>query len=162
MNVLQRAGWALPRPYFYINISFSKLKLEVYRKTSFQHDSIIPLYFWNSSAYLQSIHELLFLNIRYICANWFRVYTDRTQTSFQHEVRQIVPYVKNIHCVIHWVDLLSRDLEPKLHSVLQETVEVVNSIKAHQFNTRLISDLWQTTSRFPLSGGEDIIKGYIS
>jgi hypothetical protein len=44
-------------------------------------------------------------------------------------------------CIIHKEALASRDVEPKLHSVLQEAVKVVNFVKARQFNSRLLAVL---------------------
>jgi hypothetical protein len=39
--------------------------------------------------------------------------------GLQAEVQQIGPHLNFIHCIIHREALASRDLEPKLHSVLQ-------------------------------------------
>jgi hypothetical protein len=43
------------------------------------------------------------------------------------QVQQIGTHVNFIHFIIHRKALASRDLEPKLHSVLQEAMKVVNS-----------------------------------
>jgi hypothetical protein len=57
------------------------------------------------------------------------------------EVQQIDPHVNFIHCIIHREALASRDLEPKLHSLLQKAVKVVNFVKAYPFNSRLFAVL---------------------
>jgi hypothetical protein len=44
-------------------------------------------------------------------------------------------------CIIHREALASRDLEPELHSVLQEAVKVVNFAKTRQLNTCLFAVL---------------------
>jgi hypothetical protein len=55
---------------------------------------------------------------------------------FQAEVQQIGPHVNFIHCIIHRQALVSRDLQPILHSVLQEAVKVVNFVNARPLNSR--------------------------
>jgi hypothetical protein len=80
-------------------------------------------------------------------ANCFGICTDGAaaltghKKGFQAEVQQIGPHVNFIHCIIHREALASRDLEPELHSVLQEAVEVVNFVKAHPLNSRLFAVL---------------------
>jgi hypothetical protein len=59
--------------------------------------------------------------------------------DFQDEVRQIARHVNFIHCIIHREGLASRDLQPQLHTVLEETVKVVNSVKARPLNSRLFA-----------------------
>jgi hypothetical protein len=49
--------------------------------------------------------------------------------------------VNFINCIIYREALESRDLEPKLHSVLQEAVKVVNFVKARPLNSRLFAVL---------------------
>jgi hypothetical protein len=49
--------------------------------------------------------------------------------------------VNFIHCIIHREALALCDLEPKLHSVLQEAVKVVNSVKARPLNSCLFAVL---------------------
>jgi hypothetical protein len=44
-----------------------------------------------------------------------------------------------IHCIIYREALASRDLEPKLHYVLQEAVKVVIFVKARQLNSLLFA-----------------------
>jgi hypothetical protein len=63
--------------------------------------------------------------------------------GFQDEVglQQIGPHVNFIHCIIHREALATRDLEPKLHSVIQEAVKVVNYEQARPLNSRLFAVL---------------------
>jgi hypothetical protein len=49
--------------------------------------------------------------------------------------------VNFIHSIIHREALASRDLEPKLHSVLHEAVKVVNFVKARPLNSLLFAVL---------------------
>jgi hypothetical protein len=61
--------------------------------------------------------------------------------GFQAEVQQTGTHVNFIHCIIHREALASRDLEPKLHSVLQQVVKVVNFVKARPLKSRLFAVL---------------------
>jgi hypothetical protein len=61
--------------------------------------------------------------------------------GFQAEVQHIGPHVNYIHFIIHTEALASRDLEPKLHSVLEDAVIVVNFAKARQLKSRLFAFL---------------------
>jgi hypothetical protein len=61
--------------------------------------------------------------------------------GFQAEVQQIGLHVNFIHCIIHREAFESRDLEPKLHSVLLEAAKVVNVLKARPSNSRLFQVL---------------------
>jgi hypothetical protein len=65
--------------------------------------------------------------------------TDGYKKSFQSEVQTIGPHVNFIYCIIHKEALASRDLEPKLHSVLQGAVKVVNFVKVHPLNSLLFA-----------------------
>jgi hypothetical protein len=61
--------------------------------------------------------------------------------GFQAEAQQIGPHVNFIHCIFHREALASRDLEPKLHFVLQDAVKVVIFVKARPLNSRLFAVL---------------------
>jgi hypothetical protein len=61
--------------------------------------------------------------------------------GFQAEVQQIGPHANFIYCIVRREALASRDFEPKLHSVLQEAVKVVNFVKARPLNFRLFAVL---------------------
>jgi hypothetical protein len=76
-------------------------------------------------------------------ANCVGTCTDQTglKKGFQAEVQQIGPHVNFIQCIIHRQALASRDLEPKLHSVLQEAMKVVKFVKARPLNSRLFAVL---------------------
>jgi hypothetical protein len=75
-----------------------------------------------------------------------RICTDETaltghKKGFQAEVQKIGPHVNFIHHIIHREDIESRDLEPKLHFVLQEAVKVVNFVKIRPLNSLLFAVL---------------------
>jgi hypothetical protein len=80
-------------------------------------------------------------------ANCVSIFTDGAaaltghKKDFQAEVQLIGPHVNFIHCIIHREALESCDLEPKLHSVLQEAVKVMNFVKARPLNSRLFAVL---------------------
>jgi hypothetical protein len=80
-------------------------------------------------------------------ANCVGICTDGAAAStghkkgFQAEVQQIGPHVNFIHCTMYREALVSHDLEPKLHSLLQEAVKVVNSLKTRPLNSRLFAIL---------------------
>jgi hypothetical protein len=61
--------------------------------------------------------------------------------GFQAEVQQNGPHVNFIHYIIHTEALVSRNLEPKLHFVLQEAVKVVNFVKARPLQSSLFAVL---------------------
>jgi hypothetical protein len=61
--------------------------------------------------------------------------------GFQAEVQQIGPHMNFIHCIMHREALAPRDLEQKLHSVLQEAVKVVKFVRARPLNSRLFAVL---------------------
>jgi hypothetical protein len=80
-------------------------------------------------------------------ANYVDICTDGAaaltghKKGFQSEVQQIGLHVNFIHCIMHRKALASRELEPKLHSVLQEAVKVVNFVKTRPLNSRLFAVL---------------------
>jgi hypothetical protein len=49
--------------------------------------------------------------------------------GFQAEVRQVAHHTNFIHRIIHRDALESRDLQPQLHTVLQEAAKVINFVK---------------------------------
>jgi hypothetical protein len=61
--------------------------------------------------------------------------------GLQAKVQQIGSHVNFIHYIIHRETLASCDLEPKLHSVLQEAMKVVNFVKASPLNSSLFAVL---------------------
>jgi hypothetical protein len=76
---------------------------------------------------------------------------------FQAEVQQIGAHVNFIHCIIHREALASRDLEPKLYSLLQEAVKVVNFVKTRPLNFLLFAVLceeMQADQKSPLLHSE--------
>jgi hypothetical protein len=80
-------------------------------------------------------------------ANCVGICTDRAaaltghKKGFHAEVQQIGPHVNFMHCIIHREALTSHDLEPKLHSVLQKVVKVMNFVKVHPLNSHLFAIL---------------------
>jgi hypothetical protein len=74
--------------------------------------------------------------------NCVGIYTDGAEAltgqkkGFQAEIQQVGHHVNFIRCIIHREALASRDHEPKLHSVLQEAMKVVNFVKDRPLNSR--------------------------
>jgi hypothetical protein len=73
--------------------------------------------------------DISWANCICICTDGVAALTGHKK-GFQAEVQQIGAHVNFIHSIIHREALASHDLEPKLHSVLQEAVKVVNFVKA--------------------------------
>jgi hypothetical protein len=71
--------------------------------------------------------------------------------GFQAEVQKISPHVNFIHCIIHREALASRGFQPKLHSVLQEAMRVVNFVKARPLNFRIFAVLCEEIQADPKS-----------
>jgi hypothetical protein len=84
--------------------------------------------------------DIFWANSAGICTDGAASLTEHKK-GFQAEVQKISPHVNFMHCIIHREALASRDLEPKLHSVLQEAVKVVNFVKARPLNSRLFAIL---------------------
>jgi hypothetical protein len=61
--------------------------------------------------------------------------------GFQAEVQQMGRHMNFVHCIMHREAFAPHDLEPKLHSVLQEAVKVMNFVKAHPLNSHLFAFL---------------------
>jgi hypothetical protein len=109
--------------------------------------------------------DISWANCAGICTDGAAALTGHKK-GFQAEVQQIGPQVNFIHCIIHTEALASRDLEPTLHSVLQETVKVVNFIKARQLNSHLFAVLCEEMQADHKSlllhfGGEVVIRGTV-
>jgi hypothetical protein len=86
--------------------------------------------------------DISWANCVIICTDEVAALTGHKK-GFQAEAQQIGPHVIFIHCIIHREALASHDLEPKLHSVLQETVKVVNFVKARPLNSDLFAVLYE-------------------
>ena len=56
-------------------------------------------------------------------------------------IKEVAPECEGTHCVIHREMLASRKISPEFHSVFHDIVEMINLIKAHALNTRLIEHL---------------------
>jgi zinc finger BED domain-containing protein 5/7/8/9 len=52
-----------------------------------------------------------------------------------------VPGVLAVHCVIHRQHLVAKNLSERLHTSLQYVIEAVNKIRSNSLNTRLFSQL---------------------
>jgi hypothetical protein len=70
--------------------------------------------------------DISWVNCISICTDGAAALTGHKK-GFQAEVKQTGPHLNFIHFIIHRGTLASHNLEPKLHSVLQEAVKVVNS-----------------------------------
>ena len=55
-------------------------------------------------------------------------------------IKEVAPESESTHCIIHREMLASRKMSPELNSVLTD-VKVINYIKAHALNSRLLQQL---------------------
>ncbi len=53
----------------------------------------------------------------------------------------MAPHVKFTHCIIHRESLASKTLDSELNSVLKCAIKIVNHIKSHPVNSRLLATL---------------------
>ena len=61
--------------------------------------------------------------------------------GFLAHVKQIVPDILTIHCVLHRQNLVAKSLSERLHNSLQVVIKVVNKIKAHSLNDRIFREI---------------------
>lgn len=61
--------------------------------------------------------------------------------GFRGKVTEIAPHVKFIHCIIHRQAIAAKKLEPEVHKVLQDVIDVVNFIKTRPLNSRIFTIL---------------------
>jgi hypothetical protein len=63
--------------------------------------------------------------------------------GFETEVRQVALQVNVVHCMIYREALASCNLQPQLHTELQEALKVMNLVKACPLNYRQIAVLYE-------------------
>lgn len=57
--------------------------------------------------------------------------------GFCAKVKERNPEVITIHCFLHRENLATRDMQPDLHQVLKDVIEIINFIKARALNSRI-------------------------
>ncbi|CAM4541743.1 unnamed protein product [Lepidochelys olivacea] len=65
--------------------------------------------------------------------------------GFRGKVTEIAPHVKFIHRIIHRQAIAAKKLEPEVHKVLQDVIDVVNFIKTRPLNSRIFIILCNET-----------------
>ncbi|XP_073689566.1 zinc finger BED domain-containing protein 5-like [Garra rufa] len=63
--------------------------------------------------------------------------------GFTALLKERVPHVITVHCVLHRHNLLAKCISPVLHESLNIAVKAINKIKAHALNNRLFRQLCQ-------------------
>lgn len=61
--------------------------------------------------------------------------------GFIAHLKEAVPHVFTIHCVIHREHLAAKHLSGRLHNTLNDVIKAVNKIKAHSLNDRIFRQL---------------------
>lgn len=61
--------------------------------------------------------------------------------GFIAHLKEAIPGIFTIHCVIHRQHLAAKHLSDRLHTTLQVVIKAVNKIKAHPLNTRIFRRL---------------------
>lgn len=62
-------------------------------------------------------------------------------SGFQTRVKQLVPEVKGVHCMIHRQALACKTLPESLSTILTQVIRIVNYIKGGDLNSRLFKEL---------------------
>uniref|UniRef100_K7FR34 DUF4371 domain-containing protein n=1 Tax=Pelodiscus sinensis TaxID=13735 RepID=K7FR34_PELSI len=60
---------------------------------------------------------------------------------FWGKFTEIAPHMKFIHCIIHRQAIAAKKMEPEVHKVLQDVIDVVNFIKTRPLNSRIFTIL---------------------
>lgn len=63
--------------------------------------------------------------------------------GFTALLKEQVPHVLTVHCVLHRHNLVAKSKSPPLHESLNVAVKAINKIKAHALNNRLFRQLCQ-------------------
>ena len=61
--------------------------------------------------------------------------------GFRGKVTEIAPRMKLIHCLIHRQAIAAKMLEPEVHKVLHDAINVVKFIKPRPVNSRIFTIL---------------------
>lgn len=59
--------------------------------------------------------------------------------GFARLLKEKVPDVRTVHCVLHRQHLVAKKLSGELHDALKVCIRAVNKIKAHPLNSRLFA-----------------------
>ena len=57
------------------------------------------------------------------------------------QIKEVAPECEANHCVVHREKLASQKISPELHNVFDDVVEMINLIKTHALNTRLLEQM---------------------
>ncbi|KAG6934017.1 zinc finger BED-type containing 5 [Chelydra serpentina] len=87
-----------------------------------------------------SKHNVLWKNCASITTDGAAALTG-IKKGFRGKVTEIAPHVKFIHCIIHRQAIAAKKMEPEVHKVLQDVIDVVNFIKARPLNSRIFTIL---------------------
>ena len=60
-----------------------------------------------------------------------------SRIGFCAKVKERNPDVVLIHCFLHRENLATRDMQPDLHQVLKDVIQIINFIKARAMNSRI-------------------------
>lgn len=71
--------------------------------------------------------------------------------GFAALLKQNVPDVLTIHCILHRSHLVAKKLSGELHDALTVCVKAINKIKAHPLNSRLFAKLCEKMMKLPTS-----------
>lgn len=85
-------------------------------------------------------HNIPFENIIAVATDGAPAMVGRYR-GFATILKEKVPGIRTIHCVIHRNNLVAKYLSPELHKALQFCIESINQIKAQPLKSRLFSKL---------------------
>jgi hypothetical protein len=71
------------------------------------------------------------------------VATDGAPAMVATLLKQKVPHVVTVHCVLHRIHLIAKKLSGELHEALMICIRSINKIKAHPLNSRVFAKLCQ-------------------
>lgn len=75
-----------------------------------------------------------------VCTDGAAAMTGRHSGVVQR-IKAVAPRAVSTHCVLHRDALAARDMDPRLHEVLNNAVSIVNFVKARATNSRLFTAL---------------------
>ena len=58
-------------------------------------------------------------------------------SGFTAKLKEVAPECEATHCMLHREMLASKKMFPELHTVLNDTIRVINHNKAHALNSRM-------------------------
>lgn len=81
-------------------------------------------------------HQLLWDNCLAVCTDGAPAMIG-SRIGFCAKVKERNPDVVLIHCFLHRENLATRDMQPDLHQVLKDVIQIINFIKARAMNSRI-------------------------